>query len=142
VAKPALQPAPQTAYPNASPDPKAAPQSAHPSGESGGQHPANAPKRNPQMAVDYVDKNGFTCHLTFEADTAGGAVQMQQQVSEFLVKAGMHPVTLIAHPTPNSGGQAPHCKYHGGPMKMGKGGKWFCPKKIAGGEYCDYTADG
>lgn len=100
------------------------------------------------LRVRFLDAAGFECELELWAPTGLGVIDLETAARKKLAALGCKPIpraapSQAAPPAPASEGaqDAPRCKYHGGMMKPGKGGKWFCPRKIQGGGYCDYTVD-
>lgn len=104
--------------------------------------PPTHPAPRPSITIHFVEADGFDCDVTFTGETVGTALNLLKQASAHLKTIGARPRPLspaTGGGAGGGGGEAPRCKYHGGAMKQGRGGKWFCPKKIQGGAYCDYT---
>jgi len=118
-------------------------QTAAPNGRPPAPIPSPSQIRAARLEISYISAAGFEHTLILEGESGQALIELAHAVDKQLLsrnckaRAASAPATA---PAPASAGQgaAPKCKYHGGVMKLGKGGKYFCPKKVDGG-YCDYT---
>lgn len=73
--------------------------------------------------------------LTLEGESGQDVLTKLEGCIAHLEKIGATP--SAGHQPGALAGEAPTCKYHG-PMKRSKKfNGWYCPKKLADGNYCD-----
>jgi len=152
---PAATPRPLPAAPSSRPNAPSTPsvaQTIAPSSPSSAPSTALAVPPSATLEIEYTSAAGFACRLVITAPTGVAAIDAGQAAEKKLKGLGARPPVAApsssarsapSNPDAESGaGDPPKCKYHGSPMKEGKGGgKWFCPRKIQGGGYCDFTVE-
>jgi len=94
--------------------------------------------------IEFILESGYHCSLHVAAPSWSGVLEQVGQISARLVKMNAKPAPAVvasaAAAAPRASGEPPKCKYHGVTMKESKKpGTFFCPKKIEGGGYCDYS---
>ena len=81
---------------------------------------------------------GFSYQLTMRAARVGDLLQQARTLESWLTENGWTPASKAQGKAQAQGdaansvqGDPPLCPTHQKPMKMGKGGGWYCPVKIA-----------